>query len=61
MNKETRSFIWGLLLIIVCGSSLGTILERVAYGDAAFLDGLGTIFALLGVYLGAKRVYKNID
>jgi hypothetical protein len=62
MNKETRTFIWGLVLMFVCGSGLAIHIIRLK-------NGIGydwvewTLFCgcLYGTITGGVRVFKTVD
>ncbi len=62
MNKETRTFIWGLVLMFVCGSGLAIHIIRLK-------NGIGydwvewTLFCgcLYGTIAGGVRVFKTVD
>ena len=62
MNKETRSFIWGMFVLIVCGSGCAIHLNNI-YNGANYDLYYWILFILcaLGVYSGAVRVFNNID
>jgi hypothetical protein len=62
MNKETRSFIFGMFVLIVCGTGCAIHLTNISNGANYNLYNW-ILFALcvLGVYSGAVRVFNNID
>ena len=62
MNKKTRTFIWGLLLIIVCG--IGSAIHVVQLKNGMHYTWYEwTLFAgcLYGAIVGNFHIYKTID
>jgi uncharacterized membrane protein (DUF4010 family) len=63
MNKETRSFIWGMFVLIVCASGLASSLNEAIHKDQLYSisNWLLIIIYAIGVYSGAVRVFNNIN
>jgi|TARA_R110000787_G_scaffold285497_1_gene401411 hypothetical protein len=62
MNKETRNFIWGLILVLVCGSGVAIHIIQLKSG-IIYTWYEWTILALCayGLVSGGIRVSKSID
>jgi hypothetical protein len=62
MNRETRTFIWGLLVVYICASGLGLqIRELMSRVDFGWFDWIFLILNLLGVISGLYSIYKTVD
>lgn len=62
MNKETRSFIWGLILVLVCGSGFALHVIEIENGIKRTLyDWVAMAFTSFALYAGVVRVYKAVD
>jgi hypothetical protein len=62
MNRETRTFIWGLLLMLLCGSGLSIYLIRYQKDmPIEWYDLLSMAACLYGTIAGAVRVFKVVD
>ncbi len=62
MNKETRSFIWGLIILIPSLFSIAA-LSKQYNDDIAFstLDCIRLVLSILGGLDAAERIYKSIN
>ena len=61
MNKETRSFIWGLMLILICGGGVAIHIIQLKSGlDYTLFDWVLLVLCCYGMVLGAIRVFKAI-
>ena len=61
MNKETRNFIWGLILIIICGGALSIHLTQIINEEHRdIIDNLLMIGAIPGVIIGLIQVHKSL-
>lgn len=61
MNRETRTFIWGLVLIFACAPGLAIHLHKVIH--LTFQGGwqyLLLLSCLYGVIQGCVYIYKSI-
>ena len=57
MNKERRTFIWGLILMIICGLAIVVHLKDIVYGT--FQGGVQFMFllsAIAGFIVGKSKV-----
>lgn len=57
MNRERKTFIWGLILMIVCGLAIVIHLKDIAHGT--FQGGVQFMFLLLaiaGFIVGKNKV-----
>lgn len=62
MNRETRTFIWGIIVVYICGSGLGSqINELNSRVDFVWFDWVLIILNLLGVISGVYSIYKTVD
>lgn len=62
MNRETRTFIWGLLLILICGSGLAIHIVRIKAGIGYDWIEWGLFAACLyGTIAGGIRLFKTVD
>jgi hypothetical protein len=62
MNKETRSFIWGLILLLLCGFALALQINHIMNENPTdWTDGILMIFTILGFLSGGFRVFNSID
>ena len=63
MNKETRTFIWGLITFFCCALGVVSIIIRLSNDTFIFntLNVTSGIFCLLGAISGAIRIYSTID
>lgn len=62
MDKETRTFIWGLLLLIICGLGLAIHIVQLRSGmHYTWYDWMLFIFSLYGTISGALSIHKTID
>ena len=62
MNKETRSFIWGVILVLVCGTGTAIGISKIIDGTFKILpDAILIFFTLCGVVSGAIRLHKSVD
>ena len=62
MNKETRSFIFGLILILICG--VGFVIHLTEIENGVYRNTRDWILMFLdffGVISGMIRVFKTID
>jgi len=61
MNKETRQFIWGLVLLLVCGIGVSIHLNNIANGT--WPGGINYLysflFSIVGCIAGFYYVIKN--
>jgi len=62
MNKETRSFIWGLMLVLICGSGVAIHIIQLEIGmNYTWYEWTLLAFCAYGVVSGGIRVFKTID
>ncbi len=62
MNKETRTFIWGLLLILICGKGLSIhIIELKSGMTYTWYEWVLFIACLYGTIAGGNYVFKTVD
>jgi hypothetical protein len=62
MNKETRTFIWGLLLVLVCGSGLAIHIIQLKSGmHYTWYEWVLFVGCFYGTIAGGFRIYKTID
>ena len=62
MNKETRMFIWGLLLVMVCGTGLVIHIIQLKSGmHYTLYEWLLFAVCLYGIIKGGFRIFKTID
>ena len=62
MNKETRSFIWGLLLVLICGSAVATHIIQLESGiNYTWYEWTLLALCVYGVGTGGIRVFKTVD
>lgn len=61
MNKETRIFIWGLLLVAVCGWSLTSCVHSIVNEEwkATILEFITLICSFIGTGLGFDKILKT--
>ena len=61
MNKETRNFIWGLILLIICGWGLSIHLTQIINEEHRnIIDNLMMIGTIPGVLIGFITVHKSL-
>ena len=61
MNKETRNFIWGLVLLIICGTALSIHLTQIINEEHRnIIDNLIMIGTIPGVIIGLIKIYKTL-
>jgi hypothetical protein len=61
MNKETRMFIWGIILTIICG--LATVIHIIEIKENIpqnWLDWVGMVFCICGLYSGIEYIHQSI-
>lgn len=62
MNKETRTFILGLLLMLICGSGLSIHIIQLKNGMAyTWYEWFLFTACLYGTIAGGIRVFKTVD
>jgi hypothetical protein len=62
MNKETRSFIWGLILVLICGSGFAIHIIEIKIGKPRdWYDWTLMILTLYGLISGGWRVFRAVD
>lgn len=62
MNRETRTFIWGLIIILLCGTSSVCLIFHLIDGEIAGLFGYPMLIVnLLGFSEGARKVLKTTN
>lgn len=62
MNKETRIFIWGVLLILFCSIGVGIHTLNLRNGITyTWYDWVLASSCLLGVVSGGVCVYKTVN
>jgi len=62
MNKETRSFIWGIIMVFVCGIAVAiNIIKIENNGKMEFISYVAFGLQCAGVVSGFIRIFKNID
>ena len=62
MNRETRTFIWGMMLLIVCG--VGAAIHVVNLINGSFDYGWDWVlfaFSAVGAILGGVNIAKTTD
>jgi hypothetical protein len=61
MNKETRTFIWGILLVLVCGSGLAIHIIQLKSGmHYTWYEWILLIGCLYGTIAGGFYICKTI-
>lgn len=58
MNRETRIFIWGLILLFTCGIATAIHISDIINGD--HLTYVLLPFTLIGVFIGSIRLYESL-
>lgn len=62
MNKETRSFIWGLIMFLICGLALVIHIIEIQSGKPRdWYDFTLMVLTFIGMMSGLSRIYKSID
>jgi len=62
MNKETRTFIWGLIILYVCASALGDCIFKIMYVSFdPVIDSIILILMSIGCWNGSKRITKTTN
>lgn len=62
MNKQTLSFIWGLIMFFVCTAGVVSHLIMVIEGEQTyFFNWFFFMFSAIGSFMGFTRIYKAID
>jgi len=62
MNKETRSFIWGLILFLLCGSGFAIHIIEIKIGKSIdWYDWALMIFIIYGLISGGCRIFRAVD
>jgi hypothetical protein len=62
MNKETRNFIWGLILLLLCGSGVATHIIKLKSGmDYTLYEWTSLVCCSYGLVCGGIRLFKTID
>tara|TARA_R110002167_G_C12358963_1_gene622970 strand:- start:340 stop:528 length:189 start_codon:yes stop_codon:yes gene_type:complete len=60
MNKETRNFTWGLMLVLFCGSGVAMhIIQLKAGMNYTWYDWTLLTLCSIGLVLGGNRVLKT--
>jgi len=62
MNKETRNFIWGLILVLLCGSGVAIHIIQLKSGmDYTWSEWILLVCCSYGLVSGGIRLFKTID
>ena len=62
MNKETRSFIFGMFLLILCGLACAININNIYNGaNYTLYDWILFVLSAIGFYYGLVMVSHNID
>lgn len=61
MNKETRQFIWGILLVIMCSYGFVYGTNKMNHGDFSTWNCLFTLSQLYCIVMGGYYIYKGIE
>ena len=62
MNKETRSFIWGLIIVIINALAMAIHIIQIRYGvDYGLFEYTIMAFNIIGLIIGFERIYKTIN
>jgi len=60
MNKETRTFILGLILLFMCGYRSAQLMHSLLHGGFDYgWDWVFLIFTFLGTLIGAGKIHKT--
>ena len=62
MNKETRQFLYGMLLLLVCGLGAAIHLSQIHEGVWVFdwFNSLCLVFCIYGTFAGISNILKTI-
>jgi hypothetical protein len=62
MNKETRIFIWGLVLVLICGTALAIHIAEMINGTWRFnaLQSFMLFFSAVGFICGGININRTI-
>jgi len=62
MNKETRSFIWGLILLLICATALAIHIVKLR-SDAFYdwVDWTMLTFSIIGSFMGYHKIHTTIE
>lgn len=61
MNRETRTFIWGLILLVISSFSIAHIGARIYQGDSIWFNYVLFIGSFLGFFSALRYIFKTID
>lgn len=61
MNKETRNFIWGLILLTICGTALSIhVAEIKAQNPRNIINNIMLILTIPGVIMGWRKIQNSL-
>lgn len=62
MDKETRTFIWGIVLTILCSIGAGVYMIQLKSGmDYAWYDWVLFVGFILGIMSGVSRINETTN
>lgn len=61
MNKETRTFIWGLIVFFCCLEGFVKFSDKIITSQIINVYWIGAGLCIVGAISGITKIYKSID
>lgn len=61
MNRETRTFIWGLFIMIFCTFALAGFILHIMRGNREWYYFIGAAICMINSYIGFSKIKKVTD
>lgn len=61
MNKETRTFIWGFIILISCGFATAGFILKLFDGHREWFNFVGLALTAPNVFVGLNKINKVTD